>query len=472
MLDLYHASRDDLVAALLAQRELLAEQAAQLAQAQALLSEARAANAQLAERVGELARRVKELEDRQGPSKPQGLAGNKLEPARPAQPERPRKNRAVNRARLRTAPTAREVHAAAQCPACGRALGGGSVAWTREVLELAPPAPVQVTEHVYLKRHCAHCRKTWTPTADLAGVVVGRSRLGVGLVSAIATLREVGRWPLETIRWYLATFHDLRLSVGALVKALKRVADAGAATVAGIRRQIGRSAVVHADETGWREDGHNGYVWSFSTPEAQYFARAGRNKEVVNEVLGDRFDGVLVSDFYAGYDHYPWVQQRCWAHLLRDADDLARRHPTDPALAAWAAGLHDLYAQATAFARGTAAPPDRRQAKRRYEALLLAHCPVAPAPDQPPQRVLCQRVRDYLPALFEFVLDPAIPATNNAAERALRHLVTCRKISGGTRSAEGTETKMALATLFGTWRAEGRNPFLACRQLLAEPALP
>ncbi len=90
--------------------------------------------------------------------------------------------------------------------------------------------------------------------------------------------------------------------------------------------------------------------------------------------------------------------------------------------------------------------------------------PAAPAA---PQRTLCQRVAKYLPELFEFVVDPRIPATNNAAERSLRHLVTSRKISGGTRSEEGSETKMTLATLFGAWRAEGQNPFAACREMLA-----
>ncbi len=72
----------------------------------------------------------------------------------------------------------------------------------------------------------------------------------------------------------------------------------------------------------------------------------------------------------------------------------------------------------------------------------------------------------FLHALFEFVLDPAIPPTNNEAERAIRHFVTGRKISGGTRSEEGSDTKMTLATLFGTWRAEGQNPLTACRDLL------
>jgi transposase len=73
------------------------------------------------------------------------------------------------------------------------------------------------------------------------------------------------------------------------------------------------------------------------------------------------------------------------------------------------------------------------------------------------------------PLLFVFVEDPAVPPTNNAAERSLRHLVTCRKVSGGTRSAAGTTARMTLASLFGTWRAQGRNPLALCRQLLAAP---
>ena len=51
-----------------------------------------------------------------------------------------------------------------------------------------------------------------------------------------------------------------------------------------------------------------------------------------------------------------------------------------------------------------------------------------------------------------------MPPTNNAAERSLRHLVTARKISGGTRSPAGTATKMTLASLFGTWRLQGARP--------------
>ena len=88
-----------------------------------------------------------------------------------------------------------------------------------------------------------------------------------------------------------------------------------------------------------------------------------------------------------------------------------------------------------------------------------------------PQRVLCERITKHLRELFVFVEDPAVPATNNAAERSLRHLVTARTISGGTRSPAGTATKMTLASLFGTWRLQGLDPLAECRALLANPQL-
>ena len=91
--------------------------------------------------------------------------------------------------------------------------------------------------------------------------------------------------------------------------------------------------MVHADETGWREDGANGYAWTFSTPTERYFLRRGRHKEVVDEVLDESFSGVLVSDFYAAYHHYPGLKQRCWVHLLRDIHDLKILYPKDRQLA-------------------------------------------------------------------------------------------------------------------------------------------
>ena len=86
------------------------------------------------------------------------------------------------------------------------------------------------------------------------------------------------------------------------------------------------------------------------------------------------------------------------------------------------------------------------------------------------QAKLCRRMERFIKELFVFVSDPAVPSDNNAAERSLRHLVTSRKISGGTRSGQGTDSKMTLASLFGTWRARGLNP-LQCSPLLVAPRM-
>ena len=131
-----------------------------------------------------------------------------------------------------------------------------------------------------------------------------------------------------------------------MVGTTRKGADKGQTELAGILERIQCSPVVHADETGWREEGHNGYVWTFSTPAL----RRGRGKTVVDEVLGEEVGGVLVSDFYAAYHHYDGPKQRCWAHLLRDVHDLPAHYPQDHRLAQWADAVHQLYRRAAAFA--------------------------------------------------------------------------------------------------------------------------
>jgi hypothetical protein len=112
--------------------------------------------------------------------------------------------------------------------------------------------------------------------------------------------------------------------------------------VEAIQAAIPQGAVVHADATGWRERGKNGDVWTFSTRTERSFGRGGCTKEVIDEVLGPPFAGVVVRDFSAAYHHYPGVHQRCWAHLLRDIHDRKEVSPADQSLADWAAVVRAL----------------------------------------------------------------------------------------------------------------------------------
>ncbi len=471
MIDLKSASRDDPIRLIVSQHETIARQEHVIAAQHERITTLEATVAQLTTRVGELLAALAAIRDETagGTGRPPGMPGLKSVTGKARPPKQPRKGREQQFVRQRMEPTQRVIHALNVCPTCGMPLGGGSVKRTREVIEV-PLGPVVVTEHVYIERCCPHCHTRHTPAVDLGDAVVGRQRFGVGLVSLIATLREEGRLPIATIQWYLRTFHALTVSVGAIVGALGQVARAGGSAVTAIRAEIRGSPCVHGDETGWRENGVNGYVWTFCTPVAQYFTRGSRGGAMVDAVLGDAFAGVLVSDFYAGYAHYPGVKQKCWAHLLRDVHDLRVMHAEDADVQAWAAGVHDLYRQAVTWKETHATDGEvaRQQAERRFMRELQRV--VAPSTEtQSPQRTLSQRMAKHLHELFVFVREPDVPPDNNEAERALRHLVTSRKISGGTRSRTGSETKMTLATLFGTWRRTGSNPLRACRALLISP---
>jgi transposase len=425
--------------------------------------EARAANEQLQARVRELEAKLAKLEQ----GGPQRMPGHKSgTPV--AKPEvRPRKRRVQGAGRARSVPTRTEVHAADRCPDCGTELSGGSTKRTREVIDLVP-STAEIVEHVVVERQCPRCRRRVVPTLDLGEQVVGQQRLGIGLLALIATLREEGRLPVGVIQWYLATLHGVELSEGAIVAASRLVADRGAPEIAQIQARVRASPLVQADETGWRQNGKNGYIWTFSTPTERYFLYGGRDKGMVRQGLGDAFAGVLVTDFYKAYDHVRTSKQRCWAHLLRDAHLLRTQYPKDSAVQTWVDALHGIYLDAVAFvATATNDLPARAVAARGFDARLLALAQPWVADDSAPQRILSARIAHYLGELLTFVREPGVPPDNNAAERSLRHLVTSRKISGGSRSPEGTSTKMALASLFGTWRTQGTNPYLACRQLLS-----
>src|SRR5215208_6214438 len=188
--------------------------------------------------IATLHRRLSELEGRVGASGGKGVPGTKpLAGQRSKASGRPREQRDRGYARVRMSPTATVSHAAAICPDCGTRLVGGWVKRTREVIDL-PVAPVTVTAHQIVARTCPRCRRPVLPADPLAGVVHGRQRFGVRVVSMIATLREALRLPVGTIQRLLHQVYALRLSVGAITAASDRVAAAGQRALSAIRDRI------------------------------------------------------------------------------------------------------------------------------------------------------------------------------------------------------------------------------------------
>jgi hypothetical protein len=280
-------------------------------------------------------------------------------------------------------------------------------------------------------------------------------------------LRARLRLPLAQIQEVLQTLYGLHLSEGGIVDSLRRLAQATTAERARLAEQPRASPAVHGDETGWRENGQHGYVWVRATPDGACLYTYDRSRAgAVAQQLLDECAGVRGTDFYAAYHGVLGRKQRCWAHLLRDLHVLKEAHPQAQDVQEWAAAVRAPYDRGQETQAQDLSAAQRERAYRQLEdrAQALARCYADT--DGHPCQTLAQRLRRHRGELFEFVRVPEVAATNNEAERRLRPLVMARKISGGTRSAQGTQTRLDLAGLFQTWHARGLNSFAACYSLL------
>ena len=425
--------------------------------------------------LAEALKRIEELEQ-----------GQKREPAfvKPSRPKkegekRPRKKRAAehNTSRKRSTPTRRVRHALDRCPKCRHELHGESVDYTREVIELPPPQAVEVIEHQVVKRWCPCC-KTWhSPQLDLKGQVFGQGRIGVRIAALVAYLRTKLRLPVREIQGYLRTVHRLKLSTGEIVELTHKVRRELQPEMDTLLREVQASTVVHGDETGWRENGQNGYVWGFlgvdPLPVYYFVYHQSRASRIPQGILGLHFKGHLISDFYGAYNVIRGPHQRCWVHLLRDLHKLKETHAETPDVQAWAKSVRQLYDEGKTWLKDRPVVTDTACAAK-YDELLARACTLGEqyALTEHPCRTLAKRILRHQDELFQFVRYPGIPSDNNPAERALRPLVIMRKISGGTRSDEGSKTRLTLFSLLSTWAARDLNPFFHCITLLQSAAAP
>ena len=405
-----------------------------------------------------------------GATKPEWVKPNRAEHRAAERAER--KKRKQSFVRKRDIPTRELRHALERCPDCGRRLSGGWVHSKRQTIEI-PETPIEIIEHVLIARWCGVCGKVHIPKLGIADGVIGKQRVGPRLMSLIATLVIAKRMPQKMVQRLLRGLFGVHISAGEITEVLHKVAEFAKATVQRILRRIRGSPHLHGDETGWREDGINGYLWSLSTDELRYFhfdrSRAGA---VAKRLVGLCFGGVLVCDFYGGYNFHDGPIQRCWVHLLRDLKKLVEAHPGNASVREWVEAIKSLYKIAKKIARRGFVEDVRTRLRGELESRLISIAEPYLRQETAPQRVLAERIEKHLGELFTFVQYPGCPSGNNAAERAIRPAVIARKISGGTRSANGSKTRTTLMSLFGTWALQGKDPLAACIQMIVASQTP
>ena len=223
---------------------------------------------------------------------------------------------------------------------------------------------------------------------------------------------------------------------------------------------------VHADETGWRNDGRKAYGWLFANHDlAVFLFRNTRGGIVPREVFGeDPLDINLITDRYRGYDCLKVRRQYCYTHLLRDLKTLEKDFPNEPEIAAFSSELKPLLKEAIAMYRKKMDLVEYTAAAVGIKDRIISTC--AKDANHPGIQKFQNIFREYPDRLFQWVKSPDIPAENNFAERGLRPSVIARKISFGSQSSKGMQTREILMTILHTARTRGMDPEKTLKQIL------
>jgi len=234
------------------------------------------------------------------------------------------------------------------CPHCGNVLEGKG-GRPRTVLDCQP---VRVERIVYRlgRGRCLHCGRTVQAAAP---GVLPKCQYGNGLLAHVAVQHYLYGTTLGQLE------KQTGMGIGGLIDAMHQLARWLKDVPERLIEQYRQSPVKHADETGWRNNGANGYAWLFCTPQLSVLRfRPSRSAAVVKEVLGEQpLPGVLVVDRYGGYNRVPCQVQYCYAHLLRDLEDLEKDFPDHEEIRNFVAALAPPLAAAMSL-RGLKLPAD------------------------------------------------------------------------------------------------------------------
>lgn len=215
-----------------------------------------------------------------------------------------------------------------------------------------------------------------------------------------------------------------------------------------------KSPVKHADETGWRTNGKNGYVWLFATPRISVFQfRKSRSAQIPQAVFGSQaLPGVLVADRYAGYNRLPCPLQYCYSHLLREVQDLEKEFPDSTEVKAFVSTLAPLLSLAMGLRHQPICDEEFYRKAGEVKAGILA------ALNSPAQHLGIRRIQDIFRSneenLYRWAENRPVPAENNLAERDLRPTVIAQKVSFGSQSDAGAHTRSILMSVLLTLKKQ------------------
>lgn len=367
-------------------------------------------------------------------------------------------------------PAPRDGLGQASCPACHAQLQ--DVHSHRRIVEDIVPARRLVTCYHTQSGYCPQCRRRMEtrhaeqPPAP-PGVELHQGQLGINSLATAALLRLRYRLPYRQISALFLDLPGISISPGALARQMQRMAGWLKDHYQRLKALIRLCPAVHMDETSWRVDGVNHWLWTMLGGKATlYEVNKSRGQKVAGELLGEHFGGVLISDFYGGYARIDSRKQKCLVHLLRELKETGLKEPAFAA-GAFCGRVRRLIREMLLLKKKKPTLPVACFAGRvdKLERRLL-ELERGRWEEKHAQR-LAKRLRAHSGQFTEFLRNDAVDGDNNAAERALRPAVVLRKITGGSRSAAGAEATAVLLSVVRTAIQQGCPLFETVKTLLS-----
>lgn len=338
------------------------------------------------------------------------------------------------------------------CPDCEQILSNPENYVSQTVIDVPLPVPTTVVKYELGKHHCSCGNEVVAEHPDCPK----KGRFGPNIMAQTALSRFHQRLPnrkqAELFDWEL----DHPVSHRTIYNLTKRVADRLRPAYNDIKEKIRESNVVYCDETAFPVDGEQHWAWTFVTDdEVLFWVDESRGSGVLEDVLGEEFaeDSTLSCDGWSAYSSYHTKLQRCWAHLLREAEYVAERYEEAERLSE---ELHALHDDLTTFVEGEPSASAREQ--RRAEASLHLEGLIREDYEVREVQQLIKKISNGLGHWLTFVTEPGVDSTNNRAERALREQVVLRKMFRTLRSAEGVQIHETITTMLATWKRRGLDP--------------
>ncbi len=363
-------------------------------------------------------------------------------------------------------PLPKDCRGKPSCPECHTQLA--QLKHHRRIVEDIIPAKLITTCYHTHSGYCPSCRRRVESRAEdqPPAANIPHAQLGLNTLAMAAVLRVCYRLPVRQVARLFEQLPGLKVSPSAVNKQIGRLSKWLEGEYDRLKLVLRAAGVVHADETGWRIDGHNGYLWTLTNDRhTLYHVNRSRSGKVIADLLGEGFGGTLVSDFYAVYDQFDCPQQKCLTHLLRELRDTVGKHPK--------LADHEF------FRRCKSLTQEMLRLKQRQTTLSKsAYAGQVKSVEtrlgnlgrkewnQADADRLSGRLRKYRDKLTTFLHDPQVDGTNNAAERALRPAVVMRKITGGSRSESGAQAWAILASVMRTAEQQGHDLVQTIKTLL------